>query len=368
MNKFQQWIACLVIVCLAGCGVGSAGIADRVGNAAAENGSSRHIDSPDVWGGEVRCSTAGCMLALVEHELGFLAVYKLGRNGAQLLDKHRLAYHPDFAIWLSDTVLVAAVELSTSLDVFHLENNRLVVKTQIPIGFQPRSVMLLGSQNGVHRMLATPYSGAAVAWVEWDENNPARVSVNSDKWCEAPWFPMPIAKIPDNGNAGLVVACRGDGGLLAVSGSAFGQEKTVKKQLAKFQQVPSMAAVSPAGEWLYVALETGAKNARINTGTNVLQWLDATREGSVAVRVLPDETVVWAEDSRLKLDRFDQLGRLLESRWLPTSGFSTSVQLIDVDGDKILDAVVLNSSGPRSDIIFGPLWDNAKPLNHQLKH
>lgn len=363
VKKLQQWVVCLATLCLAGCGVGTVSVSDRTGDTAAETGLIQHIESPDVWGGEVRCSPAGCLLALVEHELGFLAVYQLGRNGAKMLDKHPLAYHPDFAIWLSDTVLVAAVEHSTSLDVFHLENNRLVPKAQIPLGFQPRSVSLLTSQNGVHRMLATPYSGARVAWVEWDENNPSKILVKNDQWCEAPWFPVTAINIPGAIGPGLVVACRGDGSLFAVSGSMLEQEKTVKSLLAKFPQVPSMVAVSPVGEWMYVALETGAKNARIHTVTKALQWLDATPEGSVAVRVLPDGTVVWAEDGRLKLDRFDAQGRLLESRWLPTSGFSTSVQLIDVDGDKNLDAVVLNASGPRSDIIYGPLWSNAKQFN-----
>ncbi len=360
VNKLQQWAACLAIFCLSGCGVGT--VANPGQPPAAESSQSLVIDSPGVWGGEARCSSRGCVLALVEHELGNLALYELSRSGARLIDKHHLAYHPDFAIWLSDTVVVAAVEIASSLEIFDVKNGKLVHKLQIPVGFAPRNVQLISGSNGIYQMLVSPYSGTEVAWVEWNSNDPNGITVKKDKWCEAPWFPFAAPKIPGSGKSGLAVACRGDGSFLSIRGSALEQEKTVKKQLANFPQVPAMAAASPAGNWLYVALETSSKNARIDAETGAIQWLDATPEGSVAVRILPDETVVWAEDGRLKLDRYDPQGRTIESRWLKTSGFSTNIQLVDIDGDNQLDVVVLNSGGVRSDVIFGPLWENAKPF------
>ena len=64
---------------------------------------------------------------------------------------------------------------------------------------------------------------------------------------------------------------------------------------------------------------------------------------------------------RLALQRLDAQGAVLETRGLRTSGFSTSLQLLDVDGDGQLDVVVLNSSGKRSVVIYGPLWERAMP-------
>jgi hypothetical protein len=64
------------------------------------------------------------------------------------------------------------------------------------------------------------------------------------------------------------------------------------------------------------------------------------------------------------MQRVDAQGMVLESGELPASGFSTDLQVIDVDGDGTLDAVVLNSAGTKSDVIYGPLWEKAlqRPL------
>ena len=81
--------------------------------------------------------------------------------------------------------------------------------------------------------------------------------------------------------------------------------------------------------------------------------------GAVSVALLADDLVVWGEDSRLRLQRIDAKGAVVETRELATSGFSTGLQLVDLDGDQELDLMVLNSSGKRADVIYGPLWDAA---------
>lgn len=361
MLNRKFFIIALFISALAGCGVGSVGGSDDGAVIQTNgNGHAQSIESPEAWGGDMRCTTQGCQLALVEHELGNLVVYDVSRDRLRLVDKHKLAYHPDYVIWLNDKVLVAAVEITTSLEIFHLENERLIHRARINLGFQPRHVKLISESNRVYQLLATPYSGTDVAWVSWDDVNNKVLSLTKDRWCAAPWFPKIAPKIPQENISGLVVACRDDGVVLSIAGLLSEPATMKKKQLGHFPQVPSMVTVSPDLKWIYVALETRSKNARISTETGAIQWLDATPEGSVAVTVLPDETVVWAEDGRLKLDRYDADGKTLETRWHKTSGFSTALQLVDIDRDNNLDILVLNSGGLRSDIIYGPLWHSAK--------
>lgn len=123
-------------------------------------------------------------------------------------------------------------------------------------------------------------------------------------------------------------------------------------------------APSPSGRWLYVGLETGSRNARIDMQTGELQWIAASPNGSVSVVALSDDLVLWGDDGRLVMQRLDAQGNVLESGELLASGFSTDLQVIDVDGDGALDAVVLNSAGTKSDVIYGPLWEKAlqRPL------
>jgi hypothetical protein len=84
----------------------------------------------------------------------------------------------------------------------------------------------------------------------------------------------------------------------------------------------------------------------------------------VSVVPLADDLVLWGEDSRLVMQRLDAQGAVLEAGQLPASGFSTGLQVIDVDGDGVVDAVVLNSAEGNSDVVYGPLWERAlqRPL------
>lgn len=61
------------------------------------------------------------------------------------------------------------------------------------------------------------------------------------------------------------------------------------------------------------------------------------------------------------MQRLDEAGGILQTRELRTSGYSTSLQLQDIDGDGHPDILVLNSAGKRADVIYGPLWEQAQP-------
>ena len=357
IRLFRALAGFLIFNALVGCQTRPLEYFEPQSTVAATDSKGYQVDAPDVWGGDVRCSADACLLALIEHENGVLRVYELDRVGARLMASQSLSYHPDAAAWINEHLIAATVESTQTVDVFSYSDSKLTPVTRIPVGFQPRNVILTHSEEGRYELLATPYSGDVVAWIDLDERNPANAFVRRERWCKAPWNPVSAQKYPGGAGPGIVVACRDDRKLIARANAKMAEPRV----LAEFSPVPSMVGTSPSGEWLYVAFELGGKNLRINTHTGVQQWMPASLEGSVAVVALSEDIIIWAEDSKIKLQKIDEAGIVLETRWLPTSGFSTKIQLIDIDRDGEKDLVVLNSAGNHSDILFGPLWENANP-------
>lgn len=325
-----------------------------------------NIDAPLAWGGEVRCGSRDCYLGVVEHETSKLALHRLSGRASFFVDRQPLAYHPDSAKWLKDDLLVAAVEESDSLDVFRIEREKLVRVQQIGIAFHPRDVILLGTKGGEHHMLATPYSGKRVAWVRWQEDNSATARVEWADWCASPWHPVKVSRTPKLDGAAIAVACLDDRKVVVVPENKLAADPI---SLAKFQYVPRMARPSPSGKWLYIAIEIGGKNARIDMDSGEVQFIGAHEAGSVSVAPISDEFVVWGGDRLLQLQRVANDGTIKEQRWLPTSGFSTGLQLVDADGDGEQDVIVFNSDEGGVDIIYGPLWEHAsKEIPAQKKN
>ncbi|MBS0402868.1 MAG: hypothetical protein JSS18_10355 [Proteobacteria bacterium] len=313
---------------------------------------------PQAWGGDLRCTPGQCLLGAVEHESGKLNLLRLQGRSAMLLDQQAVAYHPDSAAWLSDDWLTAAVEASSSLDIFRVSVGHMAPVHRVALGFAPRDVIVLAAQNGQYRLLATPYSGNKVAIVDWSEGSPTVDKVRASAWCEAPWHPTRVRQLPGGPGGGVAVACLDDKKVVAVSeADLYAQPRT----LASFDAIPRQVRPSPSGAWLYVALETGGRNARIDMHTGELQWIKAAPTGSVGVAVLADDLVIWGDSGLLTLQRLGSHAEVLETRALRTSGFSTNVRLQDIDGDGQTDALVLNSAGERSDVLYGPLWERAQP-------
>lgn len=314
------------------------------------------FEADQAWGGEVRCDAGTCRLVLVEHRSSHVSVYDVAPDAVRRLDRQQVAYHPDSAVWLGPGRVAAAVETSRSLDLFDFKDEQLQPQAQISIGFAPRDLLQLPAPQGHYRVLATPYRGTEVALVEWSASQPQGAEVQRGRWCEAPWHPVPVTRAPAQDGAGWAVGCLDDHIVVWVPQDAPLSEPHV---LAKFNTVPRQVAPSPSGQWLYVALENAGRNARINMDSGEVQTMPAPTTGAVSAAPLDDDLVIWGDDQRVYLQQLDGDGQVQETRWLPTSGFATGLQLIDLDDDGELDLVVLNSADQRSDVIRGPLWERA---------
>ena len=312
--------------------------------------------APIAWGGEARCMADGCKLALVEHENGRLVLHQFKGRTPVELDRQPLAYHPDSAKWLNDHWVVAAVEDGQSLDFFQVEGGKLIKRAQAKVPFAPRDVVLLDQEGDRYTLMATPYSGASVALVHWSLGA-TDAQTTPVPWCRAPWHPAVVKRAPNARGKGAVVACLDDKKLMYLG--AADNWTGDAAQLASFDVVARQARPSPSGKWVYVALELGPRNARVNMDSGEVQYLDAPLGGTVSVAPVDDDLAIWGEPSALYLQRYDAQGKVLAPRRLPASGFPTELQLIDLDGDGELDLLVLNSAGERADVFYGPLWDKA---------
>lgn len=324
------------------------------------------IDVPQAWGGELRCGEGGCRLVAVEHEKSTVVLYEVQGRQARLLDRQSVAYHPDGAIWLTDDLVVAAVEASFTLDVFRVVQGRLQLLRQIPIGISARDVVLVSASEGRFRLLATPYAGKEVVWVDYAPDQPEATRVQRALWCEAPWHPVRVQRAPGVSAGGVVTACLDEKRVVLVpEGDLLGAARTLVTVPGEVRIVPRQTRPSPSGRWLYVALETGGRNLRFNMDSGELQWIVAPLLGTVSVLPLADDLVIWAADSRLYFQRLGADGAVLETRWLPADGFATGLQLVDADADGVQDLVVYNSTAlPKKmgvEIIYGPLWEQAQP-------
>lgn len=309
---------------------------------------------PQAWGGAVQCSDGkNCFLIAVEHELSNLVLIEFENDKAVVRDKQPLAYHPDSAIWLTPQIVIAAVETGGTLDFFAVDNNKLNKIDSRGVGFSPRDVVLVANDGDRYTLLATPYSGKNVSWLTWDQKNPESSKLDRTFWCEAPWHPVHVKQLPKNRGPGIAVACLDDKKVIAVPASNW---QSTPEVLAAFDVIPRQAKPSPSGRWLYVALETGGKNARIDMHTGELQFIQGDLRGASAVLALSDDLVIWGDSQRLTLQKLGTQGEVLDTREVKTSGYSTDLQLHDINGDGIQDVVVLNSSGETSEVIFGPIW------------
>jgi hypothetical protein len=361
-QKFSKWLTLLTLVVgLSACSTqpGSVSLGSGVANQAAAPttlaGGSLALPSPDVWGGEARCTASACQWFGVEHETSHAVLYKFEGRKAVLTDRVKVAYHPDSARWLSDHLVVAAVETSKSLDVFSVSpEGKLSKLKQIDVGMQPRDVHVMPAQGGGWLMVATPYKGDEVAWIHWREGQePVR---HMQKWCGTPWH---VSDVPagKEGVAGLLTSCRDDRQVLYMPRpNSWAQVLALQpKVMYTFDHIPREVRSTPSGRYWYVAIELGGRVARYDTTTSQWTWMPFSDFGAVSVAPLSDDTVAWGENNRIIINRYDADGKVLSESVIKTSGFPTGLQWKDVDADGAPDLIVMNSAGVAVDIIYNPL-------------
>lgn len=314
------------------------------------------IPSPEVWGGEARCDSGVCRWVAVEHETSQVVLYALEGKRWRLLDRRSVAYHPDSAKWIDHTHVVAAVEKSRSLDIFSVSSDgKLSPQVQIDVGFEPRDVFVLPARDGGWLLLATPYRGQQVAWVYWHPTQATRKAAQT--WCATPWHVTRVPRGPQGNGPGLIAGCMDDNQLVYVPQPHTFEEAAASQvtSMRRFDHVPRRIGVTPSGRYWYVALELGGVVARYDVTANAWQPLPFTVFGAVGVAAYDDDTVAWGENNRILLMRYDKDGKVVAQRSFQVSGLPTELQWIDLDQDGVQDLISMNSTGPASNILYGPL-------------
>jgi hypothetical protein len=317
------------------------------------------IPSQALWGGDVRCMHSGCYLFAVEHSDNAAVLYRLTREGAQLLDRQPVAFHPDGARWLDDRWAVAAVEGSNSLDLFAVDVPRLRLQQRIEIGFPPRNVFAWSLGEGQWLLLGLPYSGDQVAWVQWSRST-GQAQVHRVRWCERPWFVAAqgatkgvTVSLPDR----LFVACYFDKAVAMVDlrGVRSARDASERPPLVKQTFPYHVYAVGADRERqaVFATQDMGSQAWWYDSSTDGFSVRTHGLPGTLSVTPRDRDTVAWGwRDGVVRLVRYARDGSVAGSRDLLAPGFPTTLHWVDIDGNGHDDLVVLHSSDHPSLIYF----------------
>ncbi len=308
------------------------------------------IPARNTWDGDVVCHENRCRILVVEHSDSFFAVHEVNGRQVKKIDRVPAGFHPDSAKWINHTHFVGAIEIPSVLRYYRLDSTAIEQLAEVAVDFQPRYVHLLtAADQPTVKLMLTPYRGRRVAVVELDTRSGTFAdTVVYHETCETPWHPVNLPA--ESHEWRVAVGCLDDKRLVQIES----QSGVISTQtLYEFRHVPRSLYVD--NEYLYIALELGGYVARENMRTGQRQMLKAPRWGAFAVAKLEDDVFVWGEDDRVFIQKYDAKGEVLCQDELPTSGMSTTLRIVDLDGDGEKDLVVFNSTGRHVDIHFGPL-------------
>lgn len=324
------------------------------------------IPSPDLWGGQVRCTAPNrCRLVAVEHSDNNVVVYDLSQAEARLTDRVGAGFHPDDAIWLDDSHVAVAVEVDAALHILQVSaQGTLTLLREIRLPFPTRNVYAWPAQEGGWWLLAVPYGGNKVAWVRWSPtDNKAINPIIEQQWCDTPWRVRSTYTTSSAGQrlSGLLAACYPEqqilyAPLLKEQMSAQQIHTLQFSTLKRFDARVRDIRPTPDGRYWYATMDLGQKTSRYDTVTQQWQWLENHKEGAGSVAPLNASTVAWGwRDGSVTIVQYNDDGTPRSEKILENTGFPETLQWLDVDADGVMDLVVLNSIGAKSAIHYAPL-------------
>ncbi|MBZ0104744.1 MAG: VCBS repeat-containing protein [Sulfuricella denitrificans] len=331
------------------------------------------IDAP--WSASAIVTPAGeTLIAAISHRDNYLEIWQLtpDRKLVRLAQNEATNYHPDSVRWASPTELYVAAEGTSKVQRWSFNDKKLGL-AQIISADHPPIALTLGDldQDGQLDVISGPYIGdtLTIFWGQADGQFKTQY-LAGDK---VPQY----ARIVDwdgDGKPDLIWS-EYDAGSIRFARN-LGQRKFELSLLQKAG--PGKTRQLAAGDLdndghpdLVVALETG-KAARIlfNDGKGGVRdtlEIPAPLYGYSAVAIGHEHgqpLLALSENGRVVLARpkDGKPHEAWERRGLSTGALPLDMQFIDLDRDGHLDLLVANSADTTVQLIFGPLWENAKPI------
>lgn len=331
------------------------------------------IDAP--WSASAIVTPAGeTLIAAISHRENYLEIWQLtpDRTLVRIDQNSATDYHPDSVRWASPTELYVAAEGTSKIQRWSFRDKKLQLLQNMPADHPPIALTLGDiDQDGQLDILSGPYAGKTLT-VLWGKGE----GQFRTEYLKGDFVPQ-YARIVDWNRDGKldIVWSEYDAGSIRYARN-LGQQKF---ELSLLQQAgPGKTRQLDAGDLdndgypdLAVALEAG-KAARLlfNDGKggvrNTLE-IPAPLYGYSAVKIGHENgqpLLALSENGRVVLAR-PRDGKPLEAwerRGLAAGALPLDMQFIDLDRDGHLDLLVANSADTSVQLIFGPLWENAKPI------
>lgn len=316
----------------------------------------------------------GGLIAAVSHSDNYLAVWSVDKlRKTEALAKAEVGFHPDHVSWVdwdrdgNPHELLVTVEGLSRVQIWKYGERKLTKLQEIPVTDPPRTAKITDfDADGNLDLVLGPYTGDRLTTLWNDGNSFTQGFISAGQW---PSYPA-IADWNRDGRPDIVWSAWQEG-CVSVALNQGKREFDVRELRPAGPGSPRQVTAGDVdGDGypdLVVPLEVGGGALIVYNDTHgeakQTEMIAAPVAGfsSAAVDDPVDVSMLALSAAGIEI-----LARKISDEWqlkqFEVPAIAADPQFADVDGDNELDLIFANSGGKSADIIFGPLWDKAQPL------
>lgn len=325
------------------------------------------------WSASILETASGSLIAAISHRDNYLDVWSVDKaRVAASVSRVETGYHPDSVRWLDWTgdgqvrELLVAVEGPSLVQLWQLTDEGLVKLIETSVEDPPRTAQAADLDgNGRPDLILGPYDDERIT-ILWNDGENAF----TQDFLPAARMPSYPTLVDWNGDGHLDIAWSAwiEGSVMVALNQ--GERAFVIETLHQTDDAPRQTSTGDLdGDGmadLIIALEVRGARVLYNDGQGGIARIEeipAPVAGYSAVGIdhQADGAMLALSDSGVLV-----LARPLDTGWqlrqFETRGIGYDLQFADVDGDGHQDLLFANSGGDEVEVIFGPLWEKAAPL------